>query len=133
METYRMTTTRETGRELGALIRQTRIDRKMTIRELARRSQVPRSTILRLEQGAIARPRLDLVAPIVFTLDMPSADIVAVLGHSADHDLPSIEPYLQARYHHLPPALVTEVRHYLEAVAKREGIDLELPPPRLDE
>ena len=126
-----MATTPDEVRQLGKLIHETRINKKISRLELARRSAVPRTTLIRLEKGTIARPRLDLVSAIAVALEVPASEYFAVLGWQADTTLPGLVPYLRARYSQLPPETLAEIQAYLQTIAERDGIDFDQPPTRL--
>ena len=129
-----MTTTPEQAKSLGQQIRTTRNARKMSLRELANRTAVPKTTLIRLEQGEITRPRLDLISTIAVALEVSPADFCALLGAPAASDgLPDLPRYLHARYSHLSPAALAEIQAYLEDVAGREGIDLDSDPANFDQ
>ncbi len=123
----RMTTTPEPARQLGIEIKRKRDVRKMSLGQLSRTTAVPKSTLVRLERGLIARPRLDLVATIAVALNVAPAELFALLGCQIESSLP-LTAYLHARYHHLSPQAIAEMQTYLELVAERDGIDLHDPP-----
>lgn len=127
-----MTTAPEQAKKLGQHIRTTRNARKMTLRELANRTAVPKTTLLRLEKGEVTHPRLDLVSTIAVTLKVAPADLYALLGAPVNDDLPDLPTYLYARYNDLSPAALAEIQTYLEEIAEREGIDLDSTPAQFD-
>lgn len=118
---------------LGQLIRQTRQSKKLSLRRLSSMSGIPRSTIDRIEQGAIARPRPDVLTALGRVLLIPVADLYATVHYSAPHDLPSFAPYLRVRYRDLQPEAIDELTQYFETLAEREGIRLDGPPNGEDE
>jgi len=128
-----MATTPDDVRQLGRLIHQTRTSKKLSRLALARRAEVPRTTLIRLEKGTIARPRVDLVSAIAVALEVPASEYFAVLGWQADATLPGLVPYLKSRYSQLPPETLAEIQSYLQTIAEREGIDFDQPPTRLVE
>lgn len=50
---------------LSTLLRMVRAARRLSQRELAKAAKMPRSTIDRIESGAIARPRFDTIEQIL--------------------------------------------------------------------
>lgn len=128
-----MTTTPEQAKNLGQQIRTTRNARKMSLRELANRTAVPKTTLIRLERGEITRPRLDLISTIAVALEVSPADFYALLGAPVTDDLPDLPTYLRVRYGDLSPAALAEIQAYLEGIAEREGIDLDSDPANFDQ
>jgi transcriptional regulator with XRE-family HTH domain len=60
---------------LGALVRLLRLERSMTVTELARRSLCARSTVQRLERGQL-RPRRSLLAYVAYGLDSDNDKLI---------------------------------------------------------
>lgn len=118
---------------LGPVVKRARTDKGLSIRRLSERSNVPRTTIERIEQEKLTRPRPDILATLGRTLDIPIADLYALVGYPAPHELPSLGPYLRARYHGLSPQAVAEIDIYFRTLAEREGIILDDPQGGEDE
>lgn len=123
----------ESAARLGQLIQQTRHTRQLSLRQLSSMSGIPRNTINRIEQGAIARPRPDMLTAVAKALMIPIADVYAIVSYSAPHDLPAFAPYLRARYRDLSPSAIEDLTHYFEDLAAREGVRLDGPPNGEDE
>lgn len=52
---------------------------------------------------------------------MAAADLFAVAGYSTPQDVPTLRPYLRAKYGVLPESAIAEVEAYLTAVAAQYG------------
>lgn len=123
----------ESATRLGHLIQQARHTRKLSLRQLSSMSGIPRNTIYRIEHGATARPRPDVLTAVANVLMIPIEDIYAIVSYPAPHDLPTFAPYLRARYSDLPIEAIEELTRYFEDLAKREGVRLDGPPNHEDE
>ena len=133
VETHPMQKHVESAARLGQLIQQTRHTRKLSVRQLSSMSGIPKSTIIRIEHGEIARPRPDFLAAMAKALMIPIAEIYATVHYPAPRDLPSFAPYLRVRYSDLPDEAIEELTRYFEELAAREGVRLDGPPNGEDE
>jgi transcriptional regulator with XRE-family HTH domain len=123
----------EQARELGRRLRQQREALDLSIRELAARTGVNHSTVVRLEQGAIDAPAPDKLSRIAEALQLSLADIFALAEYSVPADLPSFRPYLRSKYRGLPTSAVQELERSFQRIARRHGLDLDGPAPGEDE
>src|SRR5437588_651456 len=73
------------AKELGNRLRAERERLDLSIRELAERTGVNHSTVVRLEQGAIESPAPDKLGRIADVLGLSLADVYAL----ADYSIPS--------------------------------------------
>jgi transcriptional regulator with XRE-family HTH domain len=119
--------------QLGQPIRQRREDLGLSQRQLGERigSTGSGTTIMRIESGEIANPRVDVLTALAEALDLPSADLFAAAGYAVPNELPSFRPYLRAKYQDLPPEAVTELEDTFADIAKRYGTNG--PAPGEDE
>lgn len=85
-------------KELGRLVHRERAKAKLTQRELAGKAGVTHPTILRLERGEFGRPDPEKLQRIAHALGLGAGDLFALAGYMhADH-LPSLGPYLRAKF-----------------------------------
>lgn len=85
-------------KELGRLVHRERAKAKLTQRGLAEKAGVTHPTILRLERGEFGRPDPEKLQRIAQALDLGAGDLFALAGYiHADH-LPSLGPYLRAKF-----------------------------------
>jgi len=123
----------EQAKELGNRLRAERERLDLSIRELAERTGINHSTVVRLEQGAIESPAPDKLGRIAEVLGLSLADVYALADYSIPSDLPSFQPYLRAKYRDLPAPAVEELERSFLRIAKRHGVDLKGPAPGEDE
>lgn len=118
---------------LGKYIKDTRINRGITGRELARRASVDTAYIVRLERGEYRQPRPETLKNIAAVLGLPLADVFALANYVIPYELPEFAPYLRAKYGDLPEQAVDELSNYFTRVAKTYGFDPNGPAPGEDE
>lgn len=123
----------ESGKALGKYIKNHRIARGMTGRELARQIGTDTAYLVRLERGEYRSPRPDILAKAAEVLHVPMSDLYSMAGYIVPNDLPSLTPYLRTRYRQLSNDAIDSVSAYLKELAGREGVDLNGPAPQEDE
>ncbi len=73
-------------------------------KDLAERSGIDGAVINRIESGSIASPAPAKLARLAEVLNLDLSELYAGAGlPDADQLLPSFQPYLRAKYGHLPP------------------------------
>lgn len=123
----------EPGKTLGKYIKDHRIARGMTGRELARQIGTDTAYLVRLERGEYRSPRPDILANVATALDVPMSDLYAIAGYIAPTELPSLTPYLRTKYRQLSDDAIDSVDAYLQHIAENEGVNLNGPAPEEDE
>jgi transcriptional regulator with XRE-family HTH domain len=120
------------AKKLGRHLRRSREALGISARELARRADVDDSTIVRFEQGAFAEPSPDKLHRIARVLGLNLADLYVLADYPVP-ELPTLGPYLRAKYRDLPPEAAEQLDAYAQRLAKRHGVDLSGPAPGEDE
>lgn len=123
----------EQARELGNRLRARREQLDLSIRQVAERSEINHSTLVRLEQGVIDAPAPDKLSRIAEVLGLSLADVYALADYSVPADLPSFKPYLRTKYRSLPAPAVEELERSFRRIAKKHGLDIKGPAPGEDE
>ncbi|MHB8339796.1 MAG: helix-turn-helix domain-containing protein [Mycobacteriales bacterium] len=123
----------EQSARIGAFLRSHRQALGYSTRELARRSGVEQSVLVRLENGTTHSPRTDRLAALARALDIPLADVLAVGDYLAADELPTPRPYLRTKYPGLPDEAVEQVDRYIARLVKRHGAQLGGPQHGEDE
>ncbi len=100
---------------LGAAIRQARERAGLSLRNLEAITGVSRPTLNRLEHGQIDTPSPTVLQRVAEALELDSDDLFAYVGYRPSEKLPSLAPYLRAKYH-LPPDAVAEVSDALRDI-----------------
>lgn len=96
---------------LGPTLRQRRQQLGLQIRQVAEVVGVASSSILRFEDGS-RRPSPETLQRLAVALQMHAADLFAIGGYATPVELPSIRPYLRARYD-LSEQAISDVERYL--------------------
>lgn len=104
--------TDDAARRFGEYLRDLRAQRKQSVRGLAAEAGIDGGTITRLEQGGIHAPHPDTLKQLASALGVPLADLFAMAGYVTPHELPSITPYIHAKYRHLPEDTRIEIAAY---------------------
>ncbi len=105
----------------------------ISARELAKRSGVAASNIVRLERGEIARPNTETLDALASALDLDGARLYEAAGYQRPAALPTFTPYLRSKYSGLPPAARTELETSFAKIAEKYGYDPAGPAPGQDE
>ncbi len=108
---------------LAELLRTAREQLGLSVREVAKRSGVVNSNIVRLEQGAIPNPRPETLKAIADVLDLDLADVFASIGYVQPKGLPSFTPYLRSKYGDMPESAVQELQRYFTKLAQKHGLN----------
>jgi transcriptional regulator with XRE-family HTH domain len=121
------------AKRLGTLLRQRREGRGWSIRQLEERSGVDDSSIVRLENGRQSRPSVEKLNRLADALQLPVEDLLIAARLTQPGGLPSLRPYLRAKYPELPASAEAELSRYFDRLAKRYGVSSEGPLPGEDE
>lgn len=121
------------AKELARMLKTARQAQGLSAREVAKRSGITDSNVVRLEQGAILNPRPDTLKSIADVLGLDLADIYATIGYAQPEGLPSFTPYLRSKYGELPAKARRELEKSFADIAKRYGYDPQGPRPGEDE
>jgi len=116
--------------QLGRFLRSTRIKRGLTLRALARASQLDHwSYIHKLEQGKITSPDPVKLQRLAQALKIEVEDFYALAGYTAPTELPALAPYLRVKYD-LPEAASGDVERYVGRLKRRYGTQPSRPTAR---
>jgi transcriptional regulator with XRE-family HTH domain len=109
--------------QLGKLLQTKREELKLSIREVARQTDLTPSTIMRIEQGQRAAPSPDVLAKLADALELSLAELYTLAGYAVPTDLPSMPAYLRVKYRDLPAPARDELNKYLEQLKHKYGLD----------
>lgn len=107
---------------LGQLVSSRRIELGWSIRKLASVSGVNVSTVLLLERGDNRTPQGDTLRALARALDIPASDLFTVVEWLPSGELPTVRPYLRAKYRELPEDAVTEIESLIDELARKHGL-----------
>ncbi|PPJ23148.1 XRE family transcriptional regulator [Nocardia nova] len=100
----------------------------LSSQQVAKRANLDHTTYWRIETGTVAKPQVENITAIARALDLSCADLFVLLGWLPSADLPTISPYLQARYSELPAEAHQRIRGYLVALSEQYGVSFDLDP-----
>lgn len=83
---------------LGKLLARQRHQVGLSLEELAKRADLDKSTIYRIEQGRIEAPSPQKLQRLAAALGTDVEDYFALAGYFTPHGLPGLGPYLRAKY-----------------------------------
>jgi transcriptional regulator with XRE-family HTH domain len=83
---------------LVALLRKRREELGLSARQVAFKAGIDPGSITWLEQGKVAQPRFETVRALAEALDLPLADVYAAANWLPEGELPSLRPYMRAKY-----------------------------------
>jgi len=104
--------------ELGMYVRRLREERGLSVRALAAKADVDSTWLSRLEHGAYHSPDPHLLKQLAWALDVTVADMYTAAGYPATPELPTLQPYLRAKYA-LPEEAAAEVQAYFDFINAR--------------
>jgi transcriptional regulator with XRE-family HTH domain len=113
--------TPEEATRLAELLRTKRHALGLSVRELAHRSGINPTTVLRLEAAQIPTPKAESLIAIGKTLGVATADLFAVASWLPKGQLPTLSPYLRATYGELPEESVNEIEEFVDRLRARHG------------
>jgi transcriptional regulator with XRE-family HTH domain len=106
---------------LADLLRNRRQELGLSSAELARRAGVDKGLLTLLDRKKIAQPRIDTIRALAGALEMPLADLYAATNWLPEDALPSLRPYMRAKYDNLPDEAVAEVERVIARLSRRYG------------
>ncbi|MDX1870720.1 helix-turn-helix transcriptional regulator [Mycolicibacterium sp. 120266] len=84
--------------KLITLLKRKRTELEISINEVARRADVDPGTAWRIEQGMIAKPRVESLIAIGNVLGVNAIEMFITVGWLTADDLPDLRSYLQAKF-----------------------------------
>lgn len=103
---------------LGTCVRQARERAGLTLRNLEAITGVARNTLHRLERDQLDNPNPTTLRRLADALEVNSDDLFAFVGYRPSANLPSLAPYLRAKYQ-LPPDAVAEANEALRGILEK--------------
>lgn len=106
---------------LATRIRRAREQRGLSAAEVARRAGINVGTVTRIELAQIAKPQADSLIAIAAVLDIPVADLFTLAAWIPAHELPTLMPYMRAKYASLPEGAYREISDFFDRLRDRYG------------
>jgi transcriptional regulator with XRE-family HTH domain len=113
--------TSEKLQELASLLLARRESLNLSAREVARRAGVDVGVVIRLERADNPRPRLENLKAIGEVLGIPAADLYAAADALPVGQLPSLRPYMRAKYRDLSDEALAEVEAFIDELTAKHG------------
>lgn len=99
-----------------------RSELKLSVNEVARRAGVDTGTVWRIEQGMIAKPRVESLIAIAKVLGISPMQLFTIVGWLTADDLPDLGTYLNAKFADLPESAVEEAEHYVDDLRSKRAV-----------
>jgi len=91
------------------------------MRKLAAQTGFHFRTITELEAGTNRSPQPDTLSTIAAALGLSISDLYVLIGWLPAGELPTLRPYLRAKYHDLDEQAIADIEAYAERRAQRHG------------
>jgi transcriptional regulator with XRE-family HTH domain len=79
------------------------------------------SSIISLERGDILAPQPDTLKALAAALSIPVSDLFTVAGWLPADELPTLKPYLRAKYRGLDEQAIADLERYADGLTRRHG------------
>jgi transcriptional regulator with XRE-family HTH domain len=106
------------ARQLGEYVRSVRTERGLSLRALGEAAEVDFTWIGHLERGDFEIPDPRNLARLAWALGLNIADVFMEAGYPAAPALPSVRPYLRAKYD-MPDEAAAEVERHINDITAR--------------
>ena len=107
--------------KLIKLLKEKREKLRLSINEVARRAEVDPGTAWRIEQGMIAKPRVESLIAIGRVLGINPIEMFTTVGWITGNDLPDVRTYLTTKFDGMPDAEVKDIEHYIDGAVYIHG------------
>jgi transcriptional regulator with XRE-family HTH domain len=103
---------------LGEFVRQARERAGLSSRNLEAITGIARAKLNRLEHDQKVENETDVLQRLAEALELNSDELFALIGYQPSETLPSLTPYLRAKYR-LPPEALAEASEALRDILER--------------
>jgi transcriptional regulator with XRE-family HTH domain len=117
----RSSLTADQARRLGIFVGGRRRQLGLSMRQLAREIGTNISTISALEAGTSLSPQPDTLKAIARVLDLSVSDLYVLTDWLPADELPTLKPYLRAKYRDLDERAIADIEAYANQRAQRHG------------
>ncbi|MGI8761963.1 MAG: helix-turn-helix domain-containing protein [Jatrophihabitantaceae bacterium] len=107
--------------ELAAILQKRREQLGLSAREVARRAGIDVGAVIRLENATKQQPRLETLKALGEVLGIPTADLYVAVDALPAGELPSLRPYMRAKYRDLPDEALAEVESFIDQLGRRHS------------
>lgn len=117
----RSSLTADQARRLGIFVSGRRKQLGLSMRQLAREIGTNISTISALEAGGSLSPQPDTLKAIARVLEIPTSDLFITADWLPAGELPTLKPYLRAKYRDLDDKAIADIEAYAKQRVERHG------------
>jgi transcriptional regulator with XRE-family HTH domain len=121
------------AKRFGMILRKRREALGLTVRQVSNASNVPHTTVARIERGEFSAPRPDKLARVAAALELSPVELFAQAGYFSPDALPDFATYLSAKYPDLSALAVAKLQQQLEELTGRDQIPTTPPTPTKEE
>jgi transcriptional regulator with XRE-family HTH domain len=111
----------EHAKQLAAIFRERRIERGFSMRQVAAQTGFNIATITGIEAGTNLSPLPDTLKAIARVLGLCVSDLYLVADWLPADELPTLRPYLRAKYRQLDEQAIAHLARYAEGLALQHG------------
>jgi len=120
-EMRRTSLTPDQAQQLGRLLRTRRTALGKSLRQIADATGLTISTLSDIETGVNLTPQPDTLKKLAAGLQLPISDLFVTADWLPADELPTLKPYLRAKYHGLDEQAITDIEDYANRRAQRHG------------
>jgi len=117
----RTSLTENQAKQVAAIIAARRAELGLSLRQVASRSGLHVSVIGPLEAGTTLSPLPDTLIAIARALDFSVSDLYVVADWLPAGELPTLKPYLRAKYRDLDEQAIADIEAYTNQRVQRNG------------
>lgn len=117
----RTSLTPDQAKQLADIFRARRVELGLSMRQVAARTGFNIATIVNLEAATNLSPLPGTLRAVAHVLDLNVTDLYAVADWLRAGELPTLKPYLRAKYHDLDDAAIAQLERYVDRLTKRHG------------
>ncbi len=121
IEMRRTSLTPDQAQELAELLRTRRESLGRSMRQVAAVTGINVSTISVIEAGTNLSPLPETLKDIARVLQLPMSDLFVIADWLPAGELPTLKPYLRAKYHDLDDEAIADLERYAEWLARKHG------------
>jgi transcriptional regulator with XRE-family HTH domain len=107
--------------EFARTLQERRQQLGLSLSEVARRAGMDKGSLSLLERG-LTKPKPESIRALAHVLGIPASDLLTAADYLPSGDLPSLRPYMRARYRQLPDEALTEIEEFVEHLARQHGM-----------
>lgn len=117
----RTSLTPDQAQQLGTLLRARRAVLDLSLRQVAQLTGLTISTLSEIETGVNLSPLPGTLKSLATGLGLSISDLFVIADWLPADELPTLKPYLRAKYHDLDEQAITELERYADHLAQRHG------------